>query len=302
MTFKNILVALDGSQNSQIAAEYGFWLASNLGASLAGQHVVDPRLVDLFIEPGFAQELGFGESIATSEKVFMALRKVGKVILNLFANQAATRGLKITTFLDEGYVAEEIIKYGKQFDLLVIGHRGKGARALPTRIMLGSMAERVAVEAEVPVLIAVKPVSEVKQILVAYDGSEPARGALLMAENLAKNTDRKLKAITIVTSDQNKAETKFLVEQGESYLREFSAEDVFAIEEGSVTNTLLGYASNTKSLLVLGAYGYTNADTNVLGSTTAGVIRNTQSSVLIYRPIHAKKARESESLKQVVVN
>src|SRR6516162_8050881 len=119
MTFKNILVALDGSSNSQLAAEYGFWLASNLGASLAGQHVVDPRLVDLFIEPGFAQELGFGESIATSEKVFMALRKVGKVILNLFANQAATRGLKITTFLDEGYVAEEIIKYGKQFDLLV---------------------------------------------------------------------------------------------------------------------------------------------------------------------------------------
>ena len=34
MTFNKILVALDGSKNSQIAAEYGFWLASDLEAQL----------------------------------------------------------------------------------------------------------------------------------------------------------------------------------------------------------------------------------------------------------------------------
>src|SRR6516162_7409163 len=176
MTFKNILVALDGSSNSQLAAEYGFWLASNLGASLAGQHVVDPRLVDLFIEPEFAEELGFGTSVETSEKVFSALRKIGKVVLDLFAREAASRGIKITTFLDEGYVADELVKYGDQFDLLIMGHRGKGRRTLPSRLMLGSIAERVAINADVPILIAVQPVTRVKQILVAYDGSEPARG------------------------------------------------------------------------------------------------------------------------------
>lgn len=301
MTFKKILVALDGSSNSQVAAEYGFWLASNLGASLAGQHVIDPRLVDLFIEPEFGEELGFGVSISTSEKVFTALRRIGKVVLDLFASEAANRGLKITTFLDEGYVSEEIVKHGDKHDLLIIGHRGKGKRAVPSRLMLGSVAERVAINADVPVLIAVQPVSRVKQILVAYDGSEPARGALLMAENLAKNTGAKLKALTIVTSDQNKAEAQFLVEQGESYLREYAAENIFSIEEGAVTNTLLGYANNTDSLLVLGAYGFKNPDANVLGSTTTKVIREAKSSVLVFRPARVRgKAAGGSKLKQVI--
>jgi nucleotide-binding universal stress UspA family protein len=300
MTFKNILVALDGSSSSQLAADYGFWLATNLGASLSAQHVVDPRLVDLFVEPEFGEELGFGYSVDTSEKIFNALRKIGAVILNLFATEAAGRGLKTTTFLDEGYVAEEIVKYGDQFDLLVIGHRGKGKRPLPARMMLGSMAERVAINAGVPVLIARQPVDRIKQILVAYDGSEPARGALLMAEDLAKNTGARLKAVTIVNSDQNKAEAKFLVEEGERFLRGYSEKDVFSIEEGAITNTLLGYADDTNSLLVLGAYGFKDADCNVLGSTTTAVIRQAKSSVLIFRPKHVhKKAKTRELLKEV---
>ncbi|PWT98647.1 MAG: hypothetical protein C5B53_06475 [Candidatus Melainabacteria bacterium] len=301
MTFKNILVALDGSSSSQLAADYGFWLATNLGASLSAQHVVDPRLVDLFIEPEFGEELGFGISVDTSDKVFNALRKIGSVILNLYATEAASRGLKTTTFLAEGYVAEEIVKYGDKFDLIILGHRGKGKRSMPSRMMLGSMAERVALNAGVPVLIARQPVDKVKQILVAYDGSEPARGALLMAENLAKNTGARLKAVTIVTSDQNKAESKFLVEEGERFLREYSDKDVFAIEEGAVTNTLLGYAEDTNSLLVLGAYGFTNPDRNVLGSTTTAVIREAKSSVLVFRPKRTHiKEKTQEVLKQTV--
>lgn len=301
MTFKNILVALDGSSSSQLAADYGFWLATNLGATVSAQHVVDPRLVELFIEPEFGEELGFGISIETSDKVFNALRKIGSVILNLFATEAAGRGLKTTTFLDEGYVAEEIVKYGDKFDLIIVGHRGKGKRAMPSRMMLGSMAERVAINAGVPVLIARQPVDKIKNILVAYDGSEPARGALLMAESLAKNTGATLKAITIVTSDQNKAEAKFLVEEGERFLREYSDKDVFSIEEGAITNTLLGYAEATNSLLVLGAYGFKDADSNVLGGTTTAVIRQAKSSVLVFRPkrVHRKESTK-ELLKQTV--
>ena len=66
MTFKNILVALDGSSSSQLAADYGFWLATNLGASLSAQHVVDPRLVDLFVEPEFGEELEIATGASTS--------------------------------------------------------------------------------------------------------------------------------------------------------------------------------------------------------------------------------------------
>ncbi len=294
MTFKKILVALDGSQNSQIAAEYAFWLASNLQAELAGQHVVDPRLVDLFIEPEFAEELGFGRSIETSERVFAALRRIGKEILDLFATEALARGIKARTFLDEGYIVEEIVKYADEFDLLIAGHRGRGLHRMPTRLMLGSVAERIVVESDVPVLITVQPVQQVKTVLVAYDGSESARGALLMAENLAKNTDCQLKAMTVISSPDKKAEAEALVAEGESYLREDWPKDVFFIEKGFTAETILDFADRSHSLLVLGAYGMGGPDRNVLGSTTTQVVRHTRTSVLVYKPGRAGTRKREE--------
>jgi len=295
MPFKKILVALDGSQNSQIAAEYAFWLASSLDATLTGQHVVDPRLVDLFVEREFAETLGFAHTLDASDKVFFALRKIGKVILDLFATQAAGRGLKASTVLSEGYICEEIIKCAEKFDLLVIGHRGKLRKQLPSQIMLGSVAERVAFAADMPVLITVQRPEHIQQILVAYDGSEPARGALLMAEHLAKKSNCPLKAMVVVPSSDEKERAKFLVEEGKTYLREYSPEDVFSIKQGAIASTLLEQAGATNSLLVLGAYGFRELDKNVLGSTTTKVIRESKTSVLVYKPNVTKAKRKEET-------
>jgi nucleotide-binding universal stress UspA family protein len=300
MPFKNILVALDGSHNSQIASEYAFWLASDLGAKLAGQHVVDPRLVDLFIEPQFAAELGFNQTEDASDKVFSALRKIGNVILELFATEAVGRGLRTLVFLDEGNVVSEILKYSGEFDLLVMGHRGKHQRKSPGHIVLGSVAERVILGADVPVLITIQPVSKIKQILVAYDGSEPARGALLMAEQLAKETNRKLKAIIVLNSHQSKDTVKALVDDGELFLREKWPEDVFLIKEGAVAETILDYASSSDSLLVLGSYGFSDPEVNVLGTTTTKVIRATKTSVLVYkRALKKSVAKDDELLTRI---
>jgi nucleotide-binding universal stress UspA family protein len=239
MIFEKILVAVDGSKNSQIAAEYAFWLGNKLDADLAGLHVVDPRLVDLFIEPEFGEELGLTMSVDTSEKVFSALRKIGRVILDRFAQEAKGRGFDATTRLDEGYIVEEVLKYSSQYDMLVLGHRGRDDRKLPSNILLGSVAERVVVGAKLPVLIAVQPVDQIEQVLVAYDGSEASRGALLMAEYFAKSVGAKLKAMVVVHDDESKRGAKVLVEEGEKFLREYWEQDVFSIKEGAISLTLL---------------------------------------------------------------
>ena len=296
MLFQKVLVALDGSKNSQIAAEYAFWIAHNLDAELAGQTVVDPRLVDLFIEPEFAEELGYSQSVETSEKVFFALRKISKTILELFATEAAVRNLKTTTYLAEGRIVEEILRYSSEFDVLVLGHRDGRQTQLPSRGMIGSVAERLAREASIPVLIAIEPLSKIKQILVAFDGSESSIGALLMAENLAKYTGSALKAVTVVSAKSNIAEAKLLTEKGEGYLREFSKGQVFDVEEGEVSPTILDKAHKSKSLLVVGAYGYGDPDRNVIGSTTSKLIRDSETSILIYRPTtHRENSKEPQA-------
>lgn len=292
MLFDKILVALDGSQNSRNAAEYAFWLSSNLDAEITGQHVIDPRLVDLFISPEFAEELGFSCSVDTSEKVFSALKKVGRVILDLFVREANERGMQVATCLDEGYIVECILSRLKEHDLLIMGHKSREDSEMPLNIVLGSVAERLAVNSKKSVLIASRPLKEIEQILVAYDGSEPSRGALLMAENLAKNTNCKLKAVTVVPPDSDLRSTKILVQDGEKYLREFWPENVFYHKEGLVAESLLDQAKTSNSLLVIGAYGYNNKEQNVLGSTTTEVLRKAVASTLVFKPIGKRSSKK----------
>lgn len=303
MTFKRILVSLDGSKNSQIAADYGFWLASGLNAELAAQHVIDPRLVDLFIEPEFAQELGFAQSVEASEKVFSALRKIGNTILDLFAKEAMSRSLKTTVFLDEGSVTEGILNYSKEFDLLVMGHRGREQRKLPAHLMLGSVAERVVACSKIPVLITVQPVREIAQVLVAYDGSEASRGALIMAEELCRQLERPLRAITVVASSSHeKEQVGLLIEQAHSYLREKHDKEVFVTKygDGSVSEEIINFADYSSSLLVVGAYGYSDPERNTLGSTTTKLLHGSRTSMLVYKPPGARsKEREPELLRRI---
>ncbi|MBX3075574.1 universal stress protein [Candidatus Obscuribacterales bacterium] len=291
MSFENILVAIDGSKNSQIAAEYGFWIANKLDASVTGQHVVDPRLVDLFIEPEFAEELGMDVSVDTSERVCKALKKIGKVILDRFESEAKHRNFDVKVNLSEGYIVEEILRYSQQFDLLVVGHRGRGDRELPAHALLGSVAERIVLGSHLPVLIAVQPIDRIEEILVAFDGSEAAKGALLMAENFAKNVNLKLKAV-VVSDDDTESGARAIAEQGEKCLREYWSQDVFSIQKGDVHQILLDRSESNNSLLVLGAYGFKSPAQNVLGRTTTSVIRQTQKSVLVYRPAHPAKAQK----------
>ncbi len=299
MSFENILVAIDGSKNSQIAAEYGFWIANKLDASITGQHVVDPRLVDLFIEPEFAEELGMDVSVDTSERVCKALKKIGKVILDRFETEAKHRNFDVKVNLSEGYIVEEILRYSQQFDLLVVGHRGRGERELPAHALLGSVAERIVLGSHLPVLIAVQPIDRIEEILVAFDGSEAAKGALLMAENFAKNVNLKLKAV-VVCDDDTDSGARAIAEQGEKCLREYWSQDVFSIQKGDVHQILLERSESNNSLLVLGAYGFTSPAQNVLGRTTTSVIRQTQKSVLVYRPAHQAKTQKPTHSKAAV--
>ncbi len=284
MPFRNVLLALDGSEYSQRAAEYAFWLSSELDAELSAQHVVDPRLVDLFIAPEFGEELGFGQAVDTEEKVFKAIKRIGKVVLELIEKEAEKRGVSIDSHLDVGHVVEEIVKRADEHDLTVIGHRGKGHKMSPTNLMTGSVAERVVYSTRDPVLVAVSPLDQCEQFLVAYDGSEASRGALLAAEQLAKETHKSLKALTVVAEDEKVSEAELIVEQSEPYLREFHRKDVFSIEKGAHAKTLMDHAYESNSILVMGAYGFNRLEDLVLGNTATQVVRQTRTSVLIFRP------------------
>lgn len=282
MPFNSILVALDGSDYSHTAADYAMWLASSIKSDLQAMHVVDPRMVDLFISAEFAEELGFMQGVETSEKVFRALKRIGVEILDLFSKRAFNRGLTADTYLDVGYVVDEIVKRGDKSDLVVIGHCGRGRSVTPGTLALGSVAERVAVESSKPVLIALNPVADLEHIVVAYDGSEPARGALIAAEALSLAVGKPLKAITIAVSESHLDEAHITVEQGRGYLKRGAAE-TFVVRVGHPARTIIDYCAASRGLLVAGAYGFRSPEDTVMGTTTSYLIRESTVSLIVFR-------------------
>lgn len=283
MPFKKVLVSVDGSPCSQIAVEYALWLSDFIDLELSAQHVVDPRVANLIVSPGFAEHLGFSASVDVLDKVLTSLEGIGELILDLVRKQAEGRA-EVQTILDVGWVVDQIVARAEENDLLIVGHHGPGEPRPITEQLIGSVAERVIVRSHVPVLVAGKPIRDIVQIMVAFDGSEPARGALLLAEALAVQTKKPLQVVTVIPSKDKLADAHATVEQGHALLRHFQDESsIFTVREGPTTPTLLGHAGATGSLLVVGAYGFRTPEDNVLGSTTTAVVRKAETSVLIFR-------------------
>jgi len=282
MPFRKILVAIDGSEYSQIAADYAFWLSNELDATVTALHVADPRLVELFIAPEFGEELGLDEAADTEDKIFRAIRRIGTVILDLFKKEGESRGVDVETHMEVGYIVEEVIKRSGEFDLIIVGHRGRGHKRSASHLMTGSVAERIVSESKTPVLVAVEPLSEVSQILVAYDGTDSSRQALLAAEKLAMETRKNLAAMPVVARSKDPQNVTVAVEQVEKALQEFHDQDIFITEEGHHARELIDYANRSDSMVVLSG-NENNGEEQSLGSTATYIVRRTQTSVLVFK-------------------
>ncbi|MBS1989950.1 MAG: universal stress protein [Cyanobacteria bacterium SZAS LIN-3] len=284
MPFRKILVPVDGSAFSQLAVDYSIWLARHLNAKITAEHVIDPRILDFMLAPEFAEGLGFGQTADASEKVFGAMQTIGQTILDLVKKQCQDT-VELHTQVDVGWVVEQIFQQAKSHDLVVVGHHGRGAAKSLTAGMIGSVAERIVQMSSTPVLVATSPVNDIKELVVAFDGSEPSRGALLLGQQLAEKTKKPLKALVVSasSSSENMAAAHLIAEQGTTLLNSVDGHASFATLEGPTTGAILRYTQSAGGLLILGAYGYRTPEQNVLGSTTTTVIRHSESSVLIFR-------------------
>jgi nucleotide-binding universal stress UspA family protein len=146
MLFRNILVAIDGSKESDKAIEVAIDLAVKLEAKVTFLHVVNvPEL---------------GEVPGMSEKPDKAIRDrlmdAGKKILEKATQSARRKKVVTSEKISFGYPADTIVKEASTLgvDLVAMGSRGTtGIR----RVMIGSTAEKVLRWSNVPVLIVKEP-------------------------------------------------------------------------------------------------------------------------------------------------
>jgi len=148
--YARILVAVDGSPNSEHALRHAVGLAKGLSASLCILHVVDIGLLPLEPELSIDFDALFKARHAAAEKILAAARD------SVQASGLAVEARLLDTATPTQHVAAAIAAEAANWraDLIVQGTHGR--RGIE-RWLLGSVAEGVARRASVPVLLVPMP-------------------------------------------------------------------------------------------------------------------------------------------------
>ena len=136
--FKKILIPTDGSEYTKAAIAKGLALAKQMGSEVTAMYVVDQTS---FIN--FPMD-------STIVSVYTLLEKEGKDAIDYVIKKGEKLGIKVNTLIEEGSPSRRIVDASKNFDLVVMGTLG---RTGISKILLGSVAEKVIRFSECPVLV-----------------------------------------------------------------------------------------------------------------------------------------------------
>lgn len=143
-TYKNIMVAIDGSYESELAFEKGVSVALRNNANLLLTHVVDTRAL---------------QSVATFDAyIYEKLEQEAHSVLDDYEKQARERGLEnVRQVIEFGnpkpLLATEIPEREK-VDLIMLGATGLNAFE---RLLIGSSSEYILRHAKVDLLVVRDP-------------------------------------------------------------------------------------------------------------------------------------------------
>jgi nucleotide-binding universal stress UspA family protein len=148
MLIRNVLVAVDGSKNSDKALDFALDLAEKYGSAVMVLNVSE------VLAMGVVPQESTTYSYENMSMIGKDLRKIHEDILSKAVSRAKTvkPDLAVSSMLRDGDPANEIVKVAKEsgFDAIVIGHIGSG---MAKERLLGSITEKVAHSAPCPVVI-----------------------------------------------------------------------------------------------------------------------------------------------------
>ena len=138
--YKKILIATDGSEPNKNAISYAIELAKISGAKLYALYVVDTAaFASIPMDAGW-------------EMMYGLLQEEGKSATTAVEDLAKDAGIEVVEEVLEGHPSHEIIEFAEQneIDVIVMGTLGKSGL---DRFLLGSVAEKITRNSNVPVLV-----------------------------------------------------------------------------------------------------------------------------------------------------
>jgi len=297
-----ILLATDGSEDSEVAAKTAATLAASTSSELHLVHV-GPGL-PLYELPDYP---------ARFEEVVKAQRQEAQRVLDEQVRKVEGSGAPVREAhleMDER-PDRAIVELGEKLGvgLVVVGSRGLGRLR---RTLMGSVSDSVVRHTHCPVLVVRDGEREAEylqcRILLALDGSEEASAAALMAVELADRVDSELHVVHVgeVTPVYHPEQHGYLAryEELQEEARRLLDGQVDKVKSagGTVARAHLRMGRPDEEIVVLGeeigaglivtgSRGLGGIRRALLGSVSDAVVRHAHCPVLVVRP---QKERASE--------
>jgi nucleotide-binding universal stress UspA family protein len=277
---KSILLAVDGSAFTDPVLQYGMFLAKKFNAQLRVLSVIDIRIFEWAVAIGVE---GFAPIIPTSgyqEESQKLLEEKAKEVLNKTEKILQKNNLQFILEKESGNPVDIICDKARLVDLVIMGARGEFAKWSDK--MLGATLEATTRLSIKPIFISPKEYSEIKKILVAYDGSENASKALNLAAFFASEMKLPLNVLNVNDSDE---EGKRYLEEAREYLEPYDIQQIDEkVIDGEPSDTIVQVAKdNDANLIVMGSYGHSRIREAILGSVTVQTMRKSTFPVLMAR-------------------
>jgi len=277
---RKILIPTDGSEYSRTALEFGLFCAGALKARIEGLYIIDIKVVQ---GPLFDDISGFMGVSACQDFVPMiekGMNEKADEILTQFRERCDEAKVPVEVKKATGLVDETIIEEGEAADWIILAQRGEHYPLVRGGLM-GSTSESVVRKSGKPVMITPLRYRPIRQVGIAFDGSDPSRRALDEAVELCLTTGWPLSAVFVTDDPASVATLRDVVEEA---VAPHGIECTVVVRQGKEEQELIRFAGEGGvDLLVMGAYGRSRVRELILGSTTSYVIRKTAVPVLLIR-------------------
>ena len=138
MVFKNILVPTDGSEYTKAAVRKAMELAKLAGGQVTALYVLDQTILT---------NMPMDTAVMN---VYNTLEKEGKEAVDFVKELGEQEGVETTVSIKEGTPVKVILEESSKYDIIVMGTLGRTGMS---KLLMGSVAERVVRASQCPVLV-----------------------------------------------------------------------------------------------------------------------------------------------------
>lgn len=281
-----VLAAIDASGYTDSVSRWAAWAAARLDAPLEYLHVLD-RHPEAAAIADFSGNLALDarkkllqDLVAVDESRSKVGQERGRLLLQQAKAIAAdAHGVAAETRLRHGSLVDTLTELETDVRLFVLGKRGEHADFAKGH--LGGQLERVVRAMHRPLLVASREFTEVKRVLIAFDGSPTTRKGVEMVAASPLFRGLEIRLVTVGTAhDASLAQLRWALDALAAAGLDAHGEFL----DGEPEVAIAEHVRDARiDLLVMGAYGHSRIRQLIVGSTTTTMLRTCRVPVLLLR-------------------